>query len=387
MKEKDTPDFKYVSDQVPYAKEAREMHGLLRSKAQDADFAKPLTSIAHASLDHSPSSNPLLPATDAFVTAICFLGSKSLSHVLSCIDRCKERLLALGRGQLDTSKPDTTTQNGDNDILEAQAEVIEGDSAAVKRQIVQSVASYWRDHPGNAVSIVDKLLNYSILTPQSVIEWALMTGSSGLPDAGAQAADGADASNAGMGMGVSEAGGPREAGRAGSKLAEAYVYEMVASTVGKVTGRVRQIVVARNRGDIPEEHMPIVDQTLEHERADMRALLAAVRDAVGGIASGAADGLIEAEGQVPISQEELGMRKQWGRRWLRVFERKAVVEEGVVGELAVQMAAEAAKKAAEEARAAAAEAELEDGKEEMKMEDANGEAAADEDADGVDEIL
>ncbi|KAL9079719.1 MAG: hypothetical protein Q9157_001392 [Trypethelium eluteriae] len=388
-KEKDTPDFKYASDQVPFAKEAREIHGLLRNKAPDGAFAGPLTAIARASLDHSPTSNPLLPATDAFVTAICFLGSKSLSHVLSCIDRCKDRLLALGRGQLVTTHPDTTTENGDNDALEAQPEIVTGDGAAVKRQIVQSVVSYWRDHPGIAVSLVDKLLNYTVLTPQSVLEWALMTGSSGLPDAGAQAADGADATNDGMGMGVGEAGGPREAGRAGSKLAEAYVYEMVASTVAKVTGRVRQIVAMRTRGEVPEQHVAMLDEHLERERADMRGMLESVKDAVGGVASGAADGMIEAEGQVPVSQEDLQLRKQWGLRWYKVFERKGIVEEGVVGEAAVQMAAEVARKAAEEAEANDARLAVkeETGTDEVKMEDANGEANGYGDvANGDDEI-
>ena len=32
---------------------------------------------------------------------------------------------------------------------------------------------YWKDQPGIGVNIVDKLLNYTILSPGSVIEWAL----------------------------------------------------------------------------------------------------------------------------------------------------------------------------------------------------------------------
>ncbi|KAI9687586.1 MAG: hypothetical protein M1822_002196 [Bathelium mastoideum] len=369
-KESDTPDFKYVSDQIPYATEAREMHGLLRTKAPDAAFANALTSIARASLEHSPTADPLLPATDAFVTAICFLGSKSLSHVLSCIDRCKERLLALGRGQLVASKPDTTTENGDNDILEAQPETITGDGAAVKRQIVQSVFSYWRDHPGIAVSIVDKLLNYTILTPLAVIEWALLPSTAAPLSDGA--ADGADTNATATAT-----------TDVGAKLAEAHVFEMVSATVGKVTGRVRQIVAARHRGDLPAEHVPILDETLERERADMRALLAAVRDAVGGVASGAADGMVDDEGGEDggAAVEGQKLRREWGHRWARVFERKAVVEEGVVGEVAVQMAAEAARKAAEEAKTKAEEMKEGDrGKDEVAMEDANGAAEAHEGA-------
>ncbi|KAI9714849.1 MAG: hypothetical protein M1820_000138 [Bogoriella megaspora] len=349
-KENDTPKFKYASDQTPYAQEGREIHALLRKKAADTEFDGPLLAIARASMEQSPSSDPLLPVTDAFMTAICFLGSKSLSHALSCIDRCKDRLLGLGTGRLESSKPDTTTETGDNDVLEAQLQIVTGDGAAVKRQIIQSVVGYWRDHPGNAVSIVDKLLNYAIINPMSVIEWALMTGTNGLPDASAQRADGADTGNAGMGMGVGEAGGPREAGKAGSKLAEAWVYEMVASTVAKVTKNVRAIVAAKTSGTVSEEAMDQVDQGIHESRNDMRTLFAAIRDTTTGLATGAADGMIEQEGQVPVSDRDLELRKQWGKRWNRVFERKAVIEEGVVGEQAVEMAVEVARKAAEEAR-------------------------------------
>lgn len=82
-----------------------------------------------------------MPSTDAFVTAICRLGAKSLSHVLSCIERGKDRLLELSQNEV------------------------------ARRQIVASVVEYWKDQPGVAVRIIDILLNYTILAPMTVVQW------------------------------------------------------------------------------------------------------------------------------------------------------------------------------------------------------------------------
>ena len=123
--------------------------------------------------------DPLLMSTDAYMTAICYIGSKSLSHVLSSIERCKERLLAIGPA-----------------------------SSGAQKQIIESVMQYWKDQPGVGVNIVDKLLNYTILSPASVVEWALS--------------------------------------KKGERLAETFVFEMVSSTIGKVTGRVRQVQKAKS---------------------------------------------------------------------------------------------------------------------------------------------
>jgi nuclear cap-binding protein subunit 1 len=142
--------------------------------------------------------NPLVASTDAYMTCICYMGSKSLSHVLSSIERCKERLLAVG------------TQ-----------------SSEARKQIIESVMGYWKDQPGVGVNIVDKLLNYTILSPGSVIEWALA--------------------------------------KEGTRLSMAYVYEMVSATIGKVTGRVRQVVRGNNvPGLLPEIKLGKGEE--EHER-------------------------------------------------------------------------------------------------------------------------
>ena len=210
--------------------------------------------------------DPLIPSTDALVTSILFLGSKSLSHVLSCIERTKSLLLAIGPK-----------------------------SEAARRQIITSVMEYWSEKPGTGVNIVDKLLNYTILTPRSVMLWAL-----------------------GDKLGK------------GEPLCEAYIYEMVSVTLFKVTNRVRQIVIARNAPGLPIDQRNLLDETLERERAEMRTLFGVVEDALTGVADGTVDAMAES-----ADQDENGERmlRAWGGRWLRVFRRKMAVEETWVGEM------------------------------------------------------
>ena len=169
-KEKDLPDFKYANDQTPYAKEGQEVLQLLKNKGTEEEVQQVLDSV-HEQATALGVTDVLVPSTDIYMSAILSLGSKSLSHVLSTVDRCKERLAALG-----------------------------GQSQAARRQVITAVMDFWVDHPGNAVNIVDKLLNYGIISPMTVIEWALQ-----------------DHINRGRAL----ASGP--------------VYELVASTMAKVT--------------------------------------------------------------------------------------------------------------------------------------------------------
>jgi nuclear cap-binding protein subunit 1 len=199
-----------------------------------------------------------------YVTAICYIGSKSLSHVLSCIERCKERLLALGPV-----------------------------SEAARQQVITSVMDYWKDQPGIGVNIVDKLLNYTILTPMSVVEWALVSHS-----------------------------------RRGASLADPAVYEMVSSTVYKVTNRIRQIVIAKNSVSLPAEQKTLLEETLLSERAGMRELFKVLEEALVGWASGSKDEAVEVADTGDSVDEKLV--RGWGERWLRVFRRKFAVEESFI---------------------------------------------------------
>lgn len=239
---------------MPFAAEGREIGQLLKRKAADDEFQPVFDRIHAAAADHG--LDPLVASTDVFVTGVCWLGSKSLSHVLACIERVKDRLMDIGSA-----------------------------SEAARAQIITAVMAYWEAHPGVAVTIVEKLLNYTILTPLSVIEWALVN--------------------------HNESTG----GRKGDALAQAHVYELVSNTVNKVTGRVRQVVALGDEVD---------EETRAADIKTMRDLFKAMDDALASWASGSKDEMLEgAEG----SDQRDALLRQWGERWLRVFRRRAGIEE------------------------------------------------------------
>ncbi|KAI7234649.1 hypothetical protein KC330_g4692 [Hortaea werneckii] len=265
-KEIESPPFKYAEDSMPFAKEGREVLGLLKKKAPESEI-QPVLDVVHSeAVNHGVE--PLIATTDVYMTAICSIGSKSLSHALSTIDRCKERLLALGP-----------------------------QSEAARRQIISSVFEFWSEHPGTAVNIVDKLLNYTIVTPMSVILWALQD--------------------------------HMDRGRA---LAKSETYELISITMNKVTTRVRQVLRERDNFALDLSQRQAIDEALPRERQGMRDLFAAVEDGVAGVAEGAQDEMIE---RFDGEELEQTMIQGWGQRWAKVWRRKAIVEEGVVGEAAI----------------------------------------------------
>ena len=168
-------------------------------------------------------------------------------------------------------------------------------SEVSRRQIISSVMEYWNEKPGVGVNVVDKLLNYTILTPPSVIQWAL-----------------------GDRLGK------------GQILTQAHVYEVIASTVTKVTGRIHQIVVARNSPKLSADEQAVLDTTVNGERENMEKLFNLVEDALVGIAEGSND--VMAEGADQDTEEEARLR-EWGQRWLRVIRRKRGVEEAWIMEM------------------------------------------------------
>lgn len=282
-KVKDAPDLKFLNEATPYAAQGKEIYQLLRKKASEEEIQKYMDEITDLAKDQGVE-DPLIPSTDAYVTCILHIGSKSLSHVLSCIERCKERLLAIG-----------------------------SQSEAARRQIISSVISYWEFHPGTAVNIIDKLLNYTIITPLSVVEWAL-----------------------------------KDSLDHGRALADTKIYEMVTVTMFKVSNRMRQIVKARNEvvaaaGSEAGEQKALLDETLVRERQSMRDLFAYIIDAVDGVKNASADETIERFDGESVEQE---LVQAWGKRWVGVFNRRNAVEEAICGEAAV----EASDKLAEEAR-------------------------------------
>ncbi|CAK7264880.1 Nuclear cap-binding protein subunit 1 [Sporothrix epigloea] len=191
--EQDVPPFKYAepkedaeegTKEVLFAAEGRELVVLLKRKAPDEEVQAVIERIHSQALDIG-GLDPLVTSTDVFTTAVLWVGSKSLSHVLAAIERIKDRLLDAGAA-----------------------------SEAAPAQILEAVMAFWSAHPGVAIAIAEKLLNYAILTPGTIVSWALSKNK--------KARDGQVAPN----------------------LAVLYVVEIVFNTVNKVTRRVHQLVGA-----------------------------------------------------------------------------------------------------------------------------------------------
>lgn len=252
-KEKDVPDFKFSNPETPFAKEGQEIGALLRRKAPDEDFQPIIDSIQSQATERA--LDPLVASVDVFVTAVCWVGSKSLSHVLACIDRTKGRLLEAGNA-----------------------------SEAARAQIISAVMAYWHAHPGIALSIIEKLLNYSILTPFTVVDWAL------------------------------GASTPSNGTNGGDALVQPHIFELVSNTISKVTSRARQILVS------PETD----EETRSKEAKTTQDLFRAMNDALVSWAGGSKDELME-EGDGSSDRET--MIRRWGQRWLRVFKRMGAIEE------------------------------------------------------------
>jgi nuclear cap-binding protein subunit 1 len=283
-KEKDSPDFKFDNDgelpcsvcsnrifltglDTPFAAEGREIAALLKRKAPDEEIDAVIQRIQSQAIDRDMDA--LVASTDVFVTCVLHIGNKTLSHVLAAIERTKDRLADAGAA-----------------------------SDAARTQIITATMAYWSAHPGVALYIIEKLLNYSILTPQTVIQWAL-TGLAGRTK--------------------------------GEALATTHIYEMVFNTVVKVTGRVRQLASrpAAAAGDTDDS------ETREREVGAMRELFAAIKNALAAWESSTADTTMADGGPEDGGEDAESRRrmvKRWAERWLRVFDRRKTVEEAFLVE-------------------------------------------------------
>lgn len=251
------------------------MAQLLKRKASDEDIQPVIERIHSLAIDQG--LDPLVASTDVFTTAVLSIGSKSLSHVLAAIERTKERLMDAGA----TSEP-------------------------ARAQIITAVMDFWSAHPGVAITIIEKLLNYSIVSPSAVVQWAL----------------------------VRHAGQTR-----GEALARSHIYELVFNTINKVTKRMREVVASANAPATAtagaEGEGEDTDMTSELEDAKKREAQAArelfrtTQDALVSWASGAKDELMEDAGGLSDSEREERDRlvRRWGDRWLRVVRRRAAIEE------------------------------------------------------------
>lgn len=259
-REKEQPVFKYDLPENPLAEQGKNLLTVVSERKEDAEVQPVLDAITEAAKEKGlvKDDDPLAITRDVYVTCICHIGAKSLSHVLSCIERCKEKLLAIG-----AEHPDA------------------------RRQIVGSVLSYWKDQPGIGANVVDKLLNYSIVTPLSVVEWVLH-------DAGPEA------------------------------LSQTHAWEMVATTINKVNNRVSQILAAKasvlGAEGVTEEQVSVFLETLKGAQAEQALILAEVTKSLSAMAENEDGGDLDIESKAWV--------QWWAKGWLQAFKRKFKVKDG-----------------------------------------------------------
>ena len=234
---------------APFSGEARELLSLIRRKDSASEIDAVLSKIQQA--DPQDGTDSFLASVGVFATCVCFAGSKSLSHLLSYVERCRERLLAL-------------SATGEES----------------KRQIITSVMEYWSEKPGTGINVVDKLLNYTILSPISIVGWVF------------------------------------ERSQKEELLTRPYAFELVAGTVFKVTNRVRQIISARNQDNLSLEQVELLNETLAKEKDQMNELFDEVEAQLDRLGSSADT----------ISDTDASEITGWAQRWLHTFQRKRQVE-------------------------------------------------------------
>lgn len=142
--DEELPQFKFALPDEPYSAEVRELVQKLRERASHVDLEIILESIRAKAEDLSVE-DPEKLIREIYVTAIVHLGSRSLSHADSWIERGLPLL---------------------NKLCPAG-----GDA---QRQAVAAVFAFWHEQTGTAVQVVKKLMNRLVIAPQSVVEWILI---------------------------------------------------------------------------------------------------------------------------------------------------------------------------------------------------------------------
>ncbi|ORZ00493.1 armadillo-type protein [Syncephalastrum racemosum] len=134
------PVFEYQDPAHPFHQAAQEVVAALRSKRTVDDLRATLDRIGESAGDDKHAQADLVHKV--FLQSLLFVGSKSFSHALNVVERYLEVLRWVN------SNPETRTQT------------------------VSIVASFWRHNTQFLSIMVDKLLNYRVIDPTSVVTWA-----------------------------------------------------------------------------------------------------------------------------------------------------------------------------------------------------------------------
>jgi nuclear cap-binding protein subunit 1 len=254
-REKDVPESKFAPDDAQYSEEGREIAKLIRQKAGKEEMLEVLNKIGER-----------FDKIDVLVTTMCQVGSKSLSHFLNVVERTKDVV-----AELVGSSEDQAQQQ---------------EKLVAERQIVRSVLEFWKTQPGNGVMVVDKLLNYLLVSPESVVglildDWEGVT-------------------------------------QQGFVLAKGWAWELVEKTLGKVVGRVKGVVAAYRKPGLEDERRAEIMVVVDQEVAKMKKLVEDILSQLNTIAEAVS-------AAQSLGEQEKALVVEWCAKW-----RSAVVRRGEV---------------------------------------------------------
>ncbi|KAI8333346.1 armadillo-type protein [Chlamydoabsidia padenii] len=136
------PNFSYASPDHPLNSSAKKVVEALRSKKSVEELRELLDNIKQEIANQEPDEVARACAVqDLFVQCLLLVGCKSFSHVLNVVERYLEVMRHL---------------NGTHEE---------------KMRTVKTVATFWKSNTQFLCILLDKLLNYRIVDPTSVIAW------------------------------------------------------------------------------------------------------------------------------------------------------------------------------------------------------------------------
>ncbi|KAJ8664019.1 hypothetical protein O0I10_000297 [Lichtheimia ornata] len=137
------PSFAYQSAEHPQHEAAREVISTLRAKKSTDDVQALLDRIKEQHSTDAQEQERFMQ--ELFTQCMLFVGSKSFSHVLNVVERYLEVLRYVN------SSPEA------------------------RLRTVQIAAAFWKDNTQFLGIILDKLLNYRVIDPASIITWVFET--------------------------------------------------------------------------------------------------------------------------------------------------------------------------------------------------------------------
>ncbi|KAK9449379.1 MIF4G like-domain-containing protein [Limtongia smithiae] len=145
----DLPVFKFVAPDYKFSEQSRLILKQLREREPPEAIEKVLDEIRAKCKEEDSTTNPEDLVVEIYVTAIVHLGSRSLSHVVTWIERGLPLLTKL--------------------LSEAHAQ----------RRALACIFEFWGRQDGVALQVAKKFVGKEVVSPQSLLEWILID--AGLP--------------------------------------------------------------------------------------------------------------------------------------------------------------------------------------------------------------